>query len=69
VVCKRTDSPTMDCLDVCLETLYCKNGSECSKVATRGPVGRTIGVSVPRTYRSDVYVCSKSFRLCLTVVY
>jgi hypothetical protein len=26
-------------------------------------------VSVPRPYRSDVYVCSKSCRLCLTVVY
>jgi hypothetical protein len=25
-------------------------------------------VSVPRLYRSDVYVCSKSCRLCLTVV-
>jgi hypothetical protein len=28
-----------------------------------------IGISVPRLCRSDVYVCSKSFRLCLTVVY
>jgi hypothetical protein len=27
-----------------------------------------IGMSVPLPYRSDVYVCSKSFRLCLTVV-
>jgi hypothetical protein len=29
----------------------------------------SIGVGVPRPYRSDMYVCSKSFRLCLTVVY
>jgi hypothetical protein len=28
----------------------------------------SIRVSVPRPYRSDVYVCSKSCRLCLTVV-
>jgi hypothetical protein len=28
----------------------------------------SIGVSVPRPCGSDVYVCSKSFRLCLTVV-
>jgi hypothetical protein len=42
VVCKRTDSPTMDCPDVCLEALYCKNGSECWKIATRGPVGRIL---------------------------
>jgi hypothetical protein len=52
VVCKWTDSPTMDCPDVCLEALYCKNGSECWK--------NSIGVSVPRPCRSDVYVCSKS---------
>jgi hypothetical protein len=29
----------------------------------------SIGVSVPRPCGSDVYVCSKSCRLCLTVVY
>jgi hypothetical protein len=29
----------------------------------------SIGVSVPVPYRSDVYVCSKSCWLCLTVVY
>jgi hypothetical protein len=29
----------------------------------------SIGVDVPRPYRSDVYVCSRSFRHCLTVVY
>jgi hypothetical protein len=39
----------------------CKNGSECWK--------NSIGVSVPRPYGLYVYVCSKSFWLCLTVVY
>jgi hypothetical protein len=35
----------------------CKNGSECWKIATRGPVWKnSIGVSVPRPYRSDMYV-------------
>jgi hypothetical protein len=29
----------------------------------------SIGMSVPVPYRSDVYVCSKSCWLCLTVVY
>jgi hypothetical protein len=42
VVCKWTDSPTTDCPDVCLEALDCKNGSECWKIATRGPVGRIL---------------------------
>jgi hypothetical protein len=28
-----------------------------------------IGMSVPVPFGTDVYVCSKSFRLCLTVVY
>jgi hypothetical protein len=40
VVCKRTDSPTMDCPDICLEALYTAKMSECWKIATRGPVGR-----------------------------
>jgi hypothetical protein len=42
VECKWTDSPTMDCPDVCLEAIDCKNGSECWKIATRGPVGRIL---------------------------
>jgi hypothetical protein len=42
VECKWTDSPTMDCPDVCLEVLYCKNGSECWKIAARGHVGRIL---------------------------
>jgi hypothetical protein len=42
VVCKCIDSPTMDCRDVCLEALDCKNRSECWKIATRGPVGRIL---------------------------
>jgi hypothetical protein len=46
----------------------CKNVSSCWKIATRDPVAR-MGVSVPRPCWSDVYVCSKSCRLCLTVVY
>jgi hypothetical protein len=42
VECKRTDSPTMDCPDVCLEPSDFKNWSECWKIATRGPVGRIL---------------------------
>jgi hypothetical protein len=42
VECKWTDSPTMDCLDVCLKLYDCKNGNECWKIATRGPVGRIL---------------------------
>jgi hypothetical protein len=48
----------------------CKNGSECWKIATRGPVSKnSIGVSVLRPCGSDVYVCSESFWRCLAVVY
>jgi hypothetical protein len=36
----------------------CKNGSDCHK---RSCWKNSIRVSVPRPYRSDVYVCSKSF--------
>jgi hypothetical protein len=43
-----------------------KNGSDCHK---RSCWKNPIGVSVPRPHWSDVYVCSKSCRLCLTVVY
>jgi hypothetical protein len=48
--------------EVLLEGFY---RSECSEAVQ---VGR-VSVSVPRPYRSDVYMCSKSCRLCLTVVY
>jgi hypothetical protein len=34
VECKWTDSPTIDCPDVCKPS-DCKNGSECWKIATR----------------------------------
>jgi hypothetical protein len=39
----------------------CKNGSECWKIATRGPVRRILYELVFQDYRLDVYVCSKSF--------
>jgi hypothetical protein len=69
VVCKWTGSPTMDCPDVCLEALWQQDWEwvleDCHK---RSCCKNSIGVSVPRPYRSDVYVCSKSFWLCLTVV-
>jgi hypothetical protein len=39
----------------------CKNKRSCWK--------NSLGMSVSRPCGSDVYVCSKSFRLCLTVVY
>jgi hypothetical protein len=43
VVCKWTDSPTMDCPEVCFWKLFdCKNGNEVWKIATRGPVGRIL---------------------------
>jgi hypothetical protein len=42
------------------------NGSDCHK---RSCWKNSIGVSVLRPCGSDVYVCLKSFRLCLTVVY
>jgi hypothetical protein len=55
---------------VCLEALWLQEWEwaleDCHK---RSCWKNSIGVSVPRPCRSDVYVCSKSFRLCLTVVY
>jgi hypothetical protein len=70
VVWKWTDSPTMDCPDVCLKALWLQEWQwvleDCHKKSCwKNP----IGVGVPRPCGSDVYVCSKSFRLCLTVVY
>jgi hypothetical protein len=70
VVCKRTDSPTMDCPDVCLEAFWLQEWEwvleDCHK---RSCWKNSIGVSVPRPGRLDVYVCSESCWLCLTVVY
>jgi hypothetical protein len=70
VECKWTDSPTMDCPDVCLEAFWLQELEwvleDCHK---RSCWKNPIGVSVPRPYWSDVYVCSKSCRLYLTVVY
>jgi hypothetical protein len=59
----------MDCPDVCLET-FCLQEREfvledCHK---RSRWKNSIGVSVPRLYGLDVYVCWKSCWLCLTVV-
>jgi hypothetical protein len=66
VVCKWTDSPTW-IVPTCVWKLSdCNNGSDCHK---RPCWKNSIGVSVPRPCGSDVYVCSRSFRLCLTVVY
>jgi hypothetical protein len=70
VVCKWTNSPTIDCPDVCLEAFWPQELEwvleDCHK---RSCWKNSIGVSVPRPCRSDVYVCSKSCWLCLTVVY
>jgi hypothetical protein len=67
---KWTDSPTMDFPDVCLEALWLQEWEwvleDCHK---RSCWKNSIGVSVPRPYWSDLYVCSESCRLCLTVVY
>jgi hypothetical protein len=60
----------MDCPDVCLEALWLQEWAwvleYCHK---RSCWKNSIGVSVPGPYRSDVYVCSKSCWLYLTVVY
>jgi hypothetical protein len=60
----------MDCPDVCLKALWLQEWEwvleDCHK---RSCWKNSIGVGFPRPYRLDVYVCSKSFRLCLTVVY
>jgi hypothetical protein len=60
----------MDCPDLCLKALWLQEWEwvleDCHK---RSCWKNSIRMSVPRPYRSDVYVCSKSFRLCLTVVY
>jgi hypothetical protein len=60
----------MDCPDVCLEAFWLQEWEwvleDCHK---RSRWKNSIGVSVPRPCGSDVYVCSKSFWLCLTVVY
>jgi hypothetical protein len=55
---------------VCLETFWLQEWEwvleDCHK---RSCWKNSIGVSVLRPCRSDVYVCSKSCWLCLTVVY
>jgi hypothetical protein len=55
---------------VCLEAFWLQEWErvleDCHK---RSCWKNSIRVSVPRPWGSDVYVCSKSFRLCLTVVY
>jgi hypothetical protein len=60
----------LDCPDVCLEAFWLQEWEwvleDCHK---RSCWKNSIGVSVLRPCGSDVYVCSKSFRLCLTVVY
>jgi hypothetical protein len=60
----------MDCPDVCLEALWLQEWEwvleDCHK---RSCWKNSIGVCVPRPCGSDVYVYSKSCRLCLTVVY
>jgi hypothetical protein len=70
VVCKWTDSPTMDCPDVCLKAFWLHELEwvleDCHM---RSCWKNSIGVSVPRPCGSDAYVCSKSCWLCLTVVY
>jgi hypothetical protein len=70
VVCRRTDSPTMDCPDLCLEALWLQEWEWVLEDCHKRPCWKnSIGVSIPVPCGSDVYVCSRSFRLCLTVVY
>jgi hypothetical protein len=47
--------------------LWCASGPVAQRVFGSFLTAR-MGVSVPRPYRLDVYVCSKSCWLCLTVV-
>jgi hypothetical protein len=60
----------MDCPDVCLEAFWLQEWEwvleDCHK---RSCWKNCIGMSVPRPCGLDVYVCLKSCRLCLTVVY
>jgi hypothetical protein len=55
---------------VCLEAFWLQEWEwvleDCHK---RSCWKNSIGMIVPRPYRSDMYVCSKSWRLCLTVLY
>jgi hypothetical protein len=66
VVCKWTNSRTTDWPAVFGSFLTARVLEDCRK---RSCWKNSIGVSVPRPYRMDVYVCSKSFWLSLTVVY
>jgi hypothetical protein len=64
------DSPTMDCPDVCLKVFWLQELEwVLEDFHKRSCRKNSIGVSVPRPCESDVYVCSKSCRLCLTVIY
>jgi hypothetical protein len=60
----------MDCPYLCLEAFWLQEWErvleDCHK---RSCWKNSIGVGVPRPCGSDVYVCSRSCRLCLTVVY
>jgi hypothetical protein len=60
----------MDCPDVCLEAFWLQEWEwvleDCHKMSCWK---NSIGLSVPRPCGSDAYVCSKSFWVCLTVVY
>jgi hypothetical protein len=64
-IARRWIAPTC-----CLEALWLQEWEwvleDCHK---RSCWKNSIGPSVPRPYWSDVYVCSDSCRLCLTVVY
>jgi hypothetical protein len=69
VVCTRTDSPTTDLRGVFGSFLTARMGVSVGRLPQEVLLKNSIGVSVPRPCGSDVYVCSESCRLCLTVVY
>jgi hypothetical protein len=55
---------------VCLEALWLQEWEWLFEDCHKRPCWKnSIGMSVPRPCGSDVYVCSKSCWLCLTVVY
>jgi hypothetical protein len=61
VPCKRTDSPTMDCPDVCLEAFWPQELQwmiEDTHKRSRWKNSIGVGMSVPRPCGSNVYVCS-----------
>jgi hypothetical protein len=61
VVCKWTDSPTMDCPGVFGSFLTARIGVSVGRLPQEVLLEEFYRSVVLRPYKSDVYVCSKSF--------